>query len=44
VVEALVGAGADVWVPDRQGMTALAHARRRGYVQIARILERAGAH
>jgi ankyrin repeat protein len=43
-VEALVNAGADVNVPDRHGTTALGHARSRGYSQIARILERAGAH
>ena len=44
IVEALVKAGADVNIPDRQGTTALGHARTRGYSQIARILERAGAH
>ena len=43
-VEALVKAGADVNIPDRHGTTALGHARTRGYSQIARILERAGAH
>ena len=43
-VEALVEAGADVTVPDRYGITALQHARTRGYSQIARILENAGAH
>jgi ankyrin repeat protein len=43
-VEALVSAGADVNIPDRHGTTALGHARSRGYSQIARILERAGAH
>jgi ankyrin repeat protein len=43
-VEALVTAGADLNVPDRHGTTALGHARQRGYSQIARILERAGAH
>ena len=43
-VEALVAAGADVNIPDRQRTTALAHARRRGYSQIARILERAGGY
>jgi ankyrin repeat protein len=43
-VEALVEAGADVTLPDRHGATALQHARTRGYSQIARILERAGAH
>jgi ankyrin repeat protein len=43
VVEALVKAGVDVTVPDRHGTTALGHARTRGYSQIARILENAGA-
>jgi ankyrin repeat protein len=43
VVEALVRAGADVTLPDRDGVTALTHARRRGFSQIARILENAGA-
>jgi ankyrin repeat protein len=43
-VEALVEAGADVTLPDRYGTTALQHARTRGYSQIARILENAGAH
>src|SRR5215470_11200370 len=42
IVDALVKAGADVNVPDRQGTTALRHARTRGYSQIARILENAG--
>jgi ankyrin repeat protein len=42
-VDALVKAGADAMLPDRYGMTALAHARTRGYSQIARILENAGA-
>ena len=42
-VEALVKAGADVTIPDRHGTTALGHARSRGYSQIARILENAGA-
>jgi len=44
IVETLVKAGADVNVPDRHGTTALRHARTRGYSQIARILENAGAH
>jgi len=43
VVEALVRAGADVNLADRHGTTALGHARTRGYSQIARILENAGA-
>jgi ankyrin repeat protein len=42
-VRALVEAGADVNKPDRQGTTPLQHARRRGYVEMARILENAGA-
>jgi uncharacterized protein len=42
-VDALVKAGADVTLPDRHGTTPLAHARTRGYSQIARILENAGA-
>ena len=43
IVDALVKAGADVTLPDRQGTTALGHARARGYSQMARILESAGA-
>ena len=42
-VKALVEAGCDVNIPDRQGTTPLQHARRRGYVEMARILENAGA-
>src|SRR5262245_2099635 len=42
-LKALVEAGADVNIPDRQGTTPLQHARRRGYVEMARILENAGA-
>ena len=43
IVEALVKAGADVNLPDRHGTTALGHARTRGYSQMSRILESAGA-
>jgi len=43
VVRALTEAGCDVNIADRQGTTPLQHARRRGYVEIARILENAGA-
>jgi uncharacterized protein len=42
-LKALVDAGADVNIPDRQGNTPLQHARRRGYVNMAKILEDAGA-
>ena len=42
-LKALVDAGADVNIADRQGITPLQHARRRGYVEMARILEAAGA-
>ena len=42
-LRALVEAGADVNIADRQGTTPLQHARRRGYVAMARILENAGA-
>ena len=43
-VKALVEAGADVNIADRGGTTPLQHARRRGYVEMARILENAGGH
>ena len=42
-VKALVDAGCDVNIADRQGVTPLQHARRRAYVEMARILENAGA-
>ncbi len=42
-VKALVEAGCDVNIADRQGVTPLQHARRRGYSEMARILEAAGA-
>jgi ankyrin repeat protein len=41
-VRALVEAGANVNLPDRNGVTPLAHARQRGYGDIAAILEGAG--
>lgn len=43
-VKALVDAGADVNIADRQRTTPLQHARRRAYGEIARILEAAGGH
>jgi len=42
-VRLLVDAGADVNLPDREGTTPLAHARRRDLTAIERILRRAGA-
>jgi ankyrin repeat protein len=42
-VRLLVKAGADVTIPDESGRTALAHARRRGFAAIERILLAAGA-
>ncbi len=41
-LKALVEAGADVNIADKQGTTPLQHARRRGYVEMARVLEQAG--
>ena len=39
---ALVEAGANVNLADRNGVTPLGHARQRGYAEIAALLERAG--
>ena len=41
-VRALVEAGANVNIADRQGVTPLQHARARGYAEMIAILERAG--
>jgi len=43
VVRLLVEAGADVNLADANGVTPLAHARQRGYVQMIEILQKAGA-
>ena len=43
VVRLLVAAGADVDIADANGVSPLAHARRRGFAEIAAILERGGA-
>ena len=43
IVRLLVAAGAKVDIADREGVTPLAHARRRGYSAIVRILQGAGA-
>ncbi len=40
---ALVKAGANLNIPDRQGITPLGHAKGRGYAEMVRILEAAGA-
>ncbi len=42
IVELLVDAGADTTIADGNGVTALRHARDRGYREIERTLERAG--
>ena len=43
IVRLLVAAGADVNLPDREGVTPLAHAQQRGQRAIAEILRAAGA-
>lgn len=43
IVRLLVDAGADVNIPDREGVTPLAHARSRGYARMVAILEKADA-
>jgi uncharacterized protein len=42
-LKALVDAGANVNIPDRAGVTPLAHARSRGYAEMVKILLAAGA-
>jgi len=42
-LDALVKAGANVNIADRQGVTPLGHAKGRGYAEMVRILEGAGA-
>ena len=41
-VKALVEAGADPMIADRQGVTPLQHARARGYAEIAAMIGAAG--
>ena len=42
IVRLLVAAGANVSIPDRDRITPLEHAKRRGYAEIVRILSAAG--
>jgi ankyrin repeat protein len=42
-LDALVKAGANLNIADRQGVTPLGHAKRRGYAEMVRALEAAGA-
>ncbi|MEO6605784.1 MAG: ankyrin repeat domain-containing protein [Aeromicrobium sp.] len=41
IVQSLIDAGADLSIADKNGVTPLQHAKRQGFVTIARILERA---
>ncbi|CZE46945.1 ankyrin repeat domain-containing protein [Campylobacter geochelonis] len=43
IVQELVNGGCDVNIADRDGVTALKHAKNRGYEKIVKILEKAGA-
>jgi uncharacterized protein len=43
ILQFLVDAGADVSLADRDGVTPLAHAEKRSYAEMARILKAAGA-
>jgi ankyrin repeat protein len=43
IVRELVAAGSNPDIPDRDGVTALAHARHRAFTAMTRILESAGA-
>jgi ankyrin repeat protein len=43
VVRLLVDAGANINLADREGITALAPARERGYIDMVNILEQADA-
>lgn len=44
IIRTLIEHGADVNLPDKQGITPLAHARMKGYKAIEQILLNAGAH
>ncbi|MNU07749.1 Ankyrin repeats (3 copies) [compost metagenome] len=40
IVQVLVDAGSDVNIPDKNGVTALQHARLSGFTEIAKVLEK----
>lgn len=40
VVQALVDAGCDIHIPDKDGITALQHTKRMGFAEIANVLEK----
>ncbi|MBE8712081.1 ankyrin repeat domain-containing protein [Sphingobacterium hungaricum] len=40
IVQILLDAGADKSIPDKEGVTALTHAKNRGFTEIAEILEK----
>ena len=44
IVSQLIDAGADLNLPDKQGVTPLHHAQQRGQRVIAQLLRAAGAH
>ncbi|MEO5967561.1 MAG: ankyrin repeat domain-containing protein, partial [Ferruginibacter sp.] len=43
IVQLLVDAGSSVNIPDKNGISPLQHAKKRGYKNIVSILEKAGA-
>lgn len=43
IVQMLIAAGSDVNQPDREGVTALQHAQRKGQAEVAQMLRAAGA-
>ncbi|WP_425341272.1 ankyrin repeat domain-containing protein [Brevibacillus borstelensis] len=43
IVQLLINHGADVTIPDKDGVTPLAHAKKRGYREIEELLIKAGA-
>ncbi len=44
IVKSLIEGGVDVNIPDSKGVTALKHAKTRGFKEIVSLLENAGAH